>query len=234
MKHISLIILLLALALFLLSCSPREDIKNELNTSSEKTSYAMGLNMGGYLKNLETDIDLELLFQAIRDTLQGRKVLLTPQQAAEVMKEFQKKSQEEQIKKRQTQTESNIKEGKDFLEENKKKAGIVTTASGLQYEVLQEGDGSTPEASDQVSVNYRGTLIDGTEFDSSYKRGTPAEFRVNGVIKGWTEALQLMRAGSKYRLFIPSELAYGARGAGQKIGPNATLIFEVELLTIVK
>jgi FKBP-type peptidyl-prolyl cis-trans isomerase FklB len=126
----------------------------------------------------------------------------------------------------------NTEEGKKFLAENQKKAGVKTLPSGLQYKVLTEGAGKTPKAEDTVTVNYKGTLIDGTEFDSSYKRGQPATFQVKGVIKGWTEALQLMKEGSKWHLFIPPELAYGERGAGRDIGPNATLIFEVELLTV--
>jgi len=128
--------------------------------------------------------------------------------------------------------DKNQKEGEVFLAENKKKKGVITLPSGLQYQVIKEGTGKIPKATDTVTTHYRGTLIDGTEFDSSYKRGEPASFPVNGVIKGWTEALQLMKVGSKWQLFIPSNLAYGPQGAGQAIGPNATLIFEIELLSI--
>ena len=142
-----------------------------------------------------------------------------------------RKKQEEKNK---VSSQSNIEKGNNFLAENKNKDGVVTTASGLQYKVIAQGNGSKPVPTDKVSVHYRGTLIDGTEFDSSYKRGKPVSFPVNGVIKGWTEALQLMNVGSKYQLFIPSNLAYDKRGAGQTIGPDAVLIFEVELLGIEK
>ena len=144
------------------------------------------------------------------------------------------KKNELKTPKTETLAEKNMEEGEKFLSENKKKKGIVTTKSGLQYIVLSEGNGARPKATDKVKVHYKGTLIDGTEFDSSYKRGEPAVFQVKGVIPGWTEALQLMKVGSKYNLFIPSNLAYGQRGAGSKIGPNVTLIFEVELLSIEK
>jgi FKBP-type peptidyl-prolyl cis-trans isomerase FklB len=129
-------------------------------------------------------------------------------------------------------SEKNKKEGEEYLAENKKKEGIITTQSGLQYKVLKKGTGKIPKSTDTVTVNYRGTLIDGTEFDSSYRRGQPASFKVNGVIRGWTEALQLMKEGAKWQLYIPSNLAYGERGAGRNIGPNSTLIFEVELISI--
>jgi FKBP-type peptidyl-prolyl cis-trans isomerase FklB len=143
-------------------------------------------------------------------------------------KEEMTKKQEEAMKKA---AEKNKKDGAAFLAENKKKEGVVTLPSGLQYKIITQGTGNTPKATDTVTVNYRGSLVDGTEFDSSYKRGQPATFPVNGVIKGWTEALQLMKEGAKWQLFIPSDLAYGEKGAGNVIGPNATLIFDVELIS---
>jgi FKBP-type peptidyl-prolyl cis-trans isomerase FklB len=199
--------------------------RTELKTPAEKVSYALGLDIGASLKRFQSGLEFDALFQGIEDSLRGSKPLLTQQEAAEIKSAFFNKIQQELA-------EKNLKEGQAFLAENKKKEGVITTASGLQYMVLKEGDGPKPEATDRVSVHYRGTLLDGTEFDSSFSRGRPATFQVQGVIAGWTEALQLMKVGSKYRLFIPSNLAYRERGAGQQIGPNAMLIFEVELLSI--
>lgn len=150
------------------------------------------------------------------------------------MQEFSQKARDAKMQKRDELAATNLSAGKAFLEANKAKAGITTTASGLQYEVITQGTGPQPKPSDTVSVNYRGTLIDGTQFDSSYDRGQPAQFQLDAVIPGWTEALQLMPVGSKYRIYVPAELAYGERGAGGQIGPNAALIFEVELLSIDK
>lgn len=234
MKRIVFVLMVLMLCLSWLSCAPgeKEAPKKELKSPSEKLSYALGLDIGASLKRLETDIDLPSLVAGVQDTLDGREPLLTPQQVAEVKEEFFKKMREEGAQKARDLVEKNRKEGEAFLAENKEKEGVVTTASGLQYVVLTEGEGPRPKATDQVHVHYRGMLLDGTEFDSSYKRGQPVTFPVTGVIAGWTEALQLMRVGAKYRLFIPSNLGYGERGAGQRIGPNATLIFEVELLGI--
>ena len=236
MKQILSVLVALILSLSLLSCAPGEKSasKKALKSDSERFSYALGLDIGASLKELETDIDLPSFIAGLQDTLEGRKLLLTPEQVVEVRKEFARKMQEKQAQKSKDIAEKNRKEGEAFLTENKKKEGIVTTGSGLQVVVLDEGDGPKPKATDQVKVHYRGTLLDGTEFDSSYKRGQPVTFPVNGVIAGWTEALQLMKVGSKVRLFIPSNLAYGERGSGQRIGPNATLIFEVELLGIEK
>ncbi len=208
--------------------------KNALKSDSERFGYALGMDIGASLKEMQTDIDLPSLLAGLRDTFEGTEPLLTSEGAVEVRKEFSKKMQEKQAEKIKHALEKNRKDGEDFLTENRKKEGVITTESGLQYVVLDEGDGPKPKATDRVKVHYRGTLLDGTEFDSSYKRGQPVTFPVNGVIAGWTEALQLMKVGSKVRLFIPSNLAYGERGAGQRIGPNATLIFEVELLGIEK
>jgi len=164
--------------------------------------------------------------------LAGGKTLLTQEEAQAALMEVQNELRKKQQEKMQVAGEANKKEGEAFLAANKAKEGIVTLPSGLEYKILKEGTGPKPTASDSVVCNYRGTLINGTEFDSSYKRGQPATFPVNGVIKGWTEALQLMPVGSKWQLFVPSSLAYAERGAGGDIGPNATLIFEVELLSI--
>lgn len=213
--------------------TPKAPIK-ELKTPDEKLSYAIGLEIGTSLKDLPTEIDFAVFVQAVQDGLKGEKPLLTQQQAIEIKKEFGKKVREERARERTELGEKNQKEGEAFLAENKNKKGVVTTESGLQYVVLHEGDGPKPKATDRVKVHYRGTLIDGTEFDSSYKRGTPATFSLKGVVAGWTEALQLMKVGSKYRVFIPSKLAYGKRSRSQKIGPNSVLIFELELLDIEK
>ena len=236
MKQIVSLLVALIMSLSLLSCSSGEKSasKKALKSDSERFGYALGMDIGTSLKEMQADIDLPSLMAGLRDTFEGTKALLTPEEAAEVGKEFSKKMQEKQAEKNKNLAEKNRKEGEAFLTENKKKEGIVTTESGLQVMLLEEGDGPKPKATDQVKVHYQGTLLDGTEFDSSYKRGQPVTFPVNGVIAGWTEALQLMKVGSKVRLFIPSDLAYGERGAGQRIGPNATLIFEVELLGIEK
>ncbi len=205
----------------------------QLKDQKEKVSYSIGLDIGTTLKRQLIDVNPELLNKGIQDGLSGTKALLTDEEMKATMAAFQKDMTEKQATSKKATGEKNTAEGKKYLEENKGKEGVKTTASGLQYKVLKEGSGPTPKATDTVKVNYRGTTIDGTEFDSSYKRGEPATFPVNRVIKGWTEALQLMKVGSKYQLFIPNELAYGERGAGSDIGPNAMLIFDVELLEIV-
>src|ERR1043166_9108609 len=212
---------LLALPLFGQEKSP------QLKDQKEKISYAIGMNIGLNLSRQKVDINPDVLAAGLKDALAG-KPQLTPDQVKDVMAQFEKDMEQKQ----KEAGEKNKTEGAKFLEENKKKDGVKTTASGLQFKVLKEGSGASPKETDTVVTNYRGTLIDGTEFDSSYKRNEPASFPVNRVIKGWTEALQLMKPGAKYQLFIPSSLAYGERGAGQLIGPNATLIFEVELLSI--
>jgi FKBP-type peptidyl-prolyl cis-trans isomerase FklB len=203
-----------------------------LKTQKEKASYALGMNFGTGLRKQSIDIDPAILARGLRDSFSNGKTLLTEDEAKAVLTLLQS-----DVRKRQQELalqlgEANKKQGLEFLEANKAKDGVVTLPSGLQYKVLQEGTGLKPAPTDTVVCNYRGTLLDSTEFDSSYKYGQPATFPVTGVIKGWTEALQLMPVGSKWQLFIPSELAYGERGRGGQIGPNATLIFEVELLSI--
>jgi len=204
-----------------------------LTTTKEKASYAIGMNLGGGLHRQNIDVDSAALVQGLKDTLSGNKTLLTEEEARAALMQLQSEMQAKMQAKQAAEGEANKKEGDAFLATNKTKEGVVTLPSGLQYKILKEGTGPKPTATDSVVCNYKGTLINGTEFDSSYKRGEPATFPVTGVIKGWTEALQLMPVGSKWQLFIPSDLAYGPRGTpGGPIGPNATLIFEVELVSI--
>ncbi len=210
---------LLALPLF------GQEKSTQLKDQKDKVSYSIGLQIGFNLSRQKVDVSTDVLAAGIKDALAG-KPQLNPDQIKEVMSTFEKDMEQKQ----KEAGEKNKTEGAKFLEDNKKKEGVKTTASGLQYKVLKEGNGAQPKATDTVTVNYRGTLINGTEFDSSYKRGQPATFPVNGVIKGWTEALQLMKVGSKYQLFIPSTLAYGERAVSPDLGANSTLIFEVELM----
>ena len=206
----------------------------KLETVVQKGSYLIGHNIGTQLKGDDVDADLTALVAGITDALNGKESKIDPKEARPVMQAFQKAVQEKAAAKAKVQGETNLKEAKEYLAKNAKKKGVVTTPSGLQYEVITAGDGATPKATDKVRTHYKGTLLDGKTFDSSYDRGEPAEFPVNGVIKGWTEALQLMKVGSKWKLTVPPELGYGERGAGGDIGPNAALVFEVELLGIVE
>ena len=219
----------------------KTDTKTKELTQMQKVSYCIGLDMGGNFKQMDLAVDTDLLTQGMKAGLTDATPMLTKDQIKEVMTQFQKEmmaKQQEMMAKQQEKMKEQGKinkiEGEKFLAENKKKKGVVTTPSGLQYIVIKEGKGDSPTDDDTVSVDYVGTLIDGTKFDSSYDRGQPATFPVTGVIKGWTEALKLMKPGSKLKLFIPSDLAYGERGAGKDIGPNATLVFEVELKDIKK
>jgi FKBP-type peptidyl-prolyl cis-trans isomerase len=205
--------------------------KPVLTDQKDKASYSIGLNVGNNLKRQDVDIDLKLLGAGLKDALAGKELLLSEEESGEVMRNFQVEHRKQQAERRRAQGERNTEEGEKFLAENQKKPGVVSLPSGLQYKVIEQGSGPAPKANDTVTVHYRGTLIDGTEFDSSHKRGQPATFGVTGVIKGWTEALQLMPTGSKWELYIPAQLAYGEAGAGT-IPPNATLIFEVELLSV--
>ncbi|HSB34996.1 MAG TPA: FKBP-type peptidyl-prolyl cis-trans isomerase [Nitrospirota bacterium] len=204
--------------------------KAELKTDKDKLSYALGADMGSNLKKFEIDIDAELYVKGMKDALSGN-VLLTDQEIRTLIMALQKDVQTKQQEKMKAQAEKNKKDGEAFLAENKKKEGVKTLPSGLQYKVVTEGKGASPKATDTVTVHYKGTLTDGTEFDSSYKRNAPATFPVNGVIKGWTEALQLMKEGSKWELFIPANLAYGESGR-PGIPPNSVLIFDVELVKV--
>ncbi len=203
-----------------------------LETQSQKASYIMGYSQGRNMKmrQLDEEVDLDILMQGIKDGIKGEGKI-QEKDFQTIMQEFQKGFQERQDAKRSIQGEKNKAEGEKFLQENKQKPDIHVTGSGLQYLVLKEGTGPKPQYNSVVEVHYTGTLIDGTEFDSSVKRGVPAKFPLNGVIPGWTEGVQLMSVGSKYKFFIPSDLAYGPSGQGL-IGPNAVLIFEVELISI--
>ncbi len=192
----------------------------------------IGSGLGANLKKQSVEVDSTLVSQGLKDAMSGGKTRLTEDEAKAVLQEVQTEVQKQQQEKTQKVAAANKTEGEAFLTANKSKDGVVTLPSGLQYKILTAGTGPKPTASDSVKCNYKGTLIDGKEFDSSYKRGQPATFAVGQVIKGWTEALQLMPVGSKWQLFVPSSLGYGERGAGAEIGPNATLIFEVELLSI--
>jgi len=202
-----------------------------LTSQKERISYSIGLDFGRRLKSQEIEVDVDKLALGVRDAVADRQQL-TDQEMHEALTALREELRANQAARQKTLGERNLKEGKAFLAANKKKSGVQTTASGLQYKVIKAGDGKRPQATDTVTAHYRGTLIDGTEFDSSYARGQPASFPLNRVIPGWTEALQLMRPGAKWQVFIPADLAYGERGAGAKIGPHATLIFEIELIAI--
>jgi FKBP-type peptidyl-prolyl cis-trans isomerase FklB len=190
------------------------------------------MDLGNNLKKQSIDIDPEILLKGVKDALSGEKPLMTEQEIRETVVAFQKEVKMKQEEMAKKAGEKNKKEGDAFLAENKKKEGVKTLASGLQYKVIKAGTGKKPKLTDTVTTHYRGTLIDGTEFDSSYRRGQPVSFPVNGVIPGWTEALQLMEEGAKWQLFIPPQLAYGEQGAAPAIGPHATLIFEVGLISL--
>jgi len=205
--------------------------KSQLKTMKDSVSYSIGVNLGKNIQRDSLELNIDLLARGIKDVLAG-KVLLTDNQLQSVLTAFQRQMMAKQEQKAKALAEQNKLEGEAFFAENKKKVGVVTLASGLQYKVLKIGTGKKPKATDTVTVNYRGTFLNGMEFDNSYTRGEPATFAVNAVIPGWSEALQLMPAGSKWQLWIPASLGYGEQGAGQTIPPNATLVFEVELLSI--
>ena len=204
-----------------------------LDTPEKKTAYAIGQEIGKSLKSTGMPVDADILTQSLQEALAGTAPRLTPEELQQLMMAFQQAAQAKQQDVKQQAGAVCAAEGKAFLEANTKKKDVKTLPSGLQYQVEKLGNGPSPIAADQVKVHYRGTLLNGKEFDSSYKRGEPATFGVTQVIKGWTEALQKMRVGAKWKLFIPAELAYGAQGAGADIPPNSALIFDVELLEIV-
>jgi FKBP-type peptidyl-prolyl cis-trans isomerase FklB len=203
-----------------------------LNTLTQRLSYIVGENMAHQLKNDGLDLDTEAIALAINDVMAGNPSRLSDEEKRSTVEQVQKESQEKQMAAQAEQSAKNKAEGAAYLAENGKKEGVITTDSGLQYQSLVAGNGEKPSKSDKVKVHYKGTLIDGTVFDSSYDRGEPIVFPVTGVIAGWVEGLQLMHVGSKFELVIPSQLAYGANGSGPTIGPDATLVFEVELLGI--
>jgi FKBP-type peptidyl-prolyl cis-trans isomerase FklB len=222
----------LFIAAVLLAAPAFAQEKAELKTEKDKVSYSIGLDIGNTFKKQEMDIDPAALLKGLQDGTSGAKPLMTEDEMKETMTAYSKSMMEKQTSKAKEAGAKNQAEGEKFLADNKGKEGVKTTASGLQYKVLKEGNGPSPKETDTVETHYKGTLLSGKEFDSSYKRNEPASFPVNRVIKGWTEALQMMKVGSKYELWIPSTLGYGERGAGQDIGPNETLHFEVELLGI--
>lgn len=200
----------------------------------EKLSYSMGFEVGNYFKGAGGDIQKEFLINGIEDAYNGATPPLTSEEMVAVQKEFAQKMQAQQMAQMEQMKAQNMAAGVAYLEENKKNEGVIVTESGLQYQILNQGEGESAKATDTVKVEYAGTLIDGTEFDSTAQHGKPAQFQVNQVIKGWGEALQLMNAGTKLHLVIPSELAYGENGAAPKIQPNAVLVFDVELISIEK
>ena len=233
-RHSFSLVAILSILVLATGCTAQEkapEIK-ELKDLKAKVSYSIGLDIGRNFKAQGVEVDPAVLLKGMQDALADAQPMLTDEQIQETMTAFQQQMMGKQQKMIEELSEKNKTEGQAFLAENAKKEGVVSLPSGLQYKIVTEGEGASPKAEDTVTVHYRGTLVDGTEFDSSYGRGEPATFPVNGVIPGWTEALQLMKKGAKYELYIPAELAYGQRGAGPAIGPNATLIFEVELLDI--
>jgi FKBP-type peptidyl-prolyl cis-trans isomerase FklB len=224
-----MVIALVNVMLFFGVCSAGEKI--DMKDERVRLSYSVGYQVGGDFKRQGLDINPELLLKGVQDALTGQEPLMTPQEMRTILVDVQKTVTAGQEQKRKVEAERNLAAGKPFLAENAKKKGVKTLPSGLQYKVIAEGSGKTPGKADTVTVHYRGTLIDGTEFDSSHRRGKPATFPVEGVIAGWTEALQLMKEGAKWQLFIPPELGYGDKRTGG-IEPNSTLIFDVELISV--
>lgn len=235
LKKIPAAIACIGLTTLLAACNEKtatEAVK--LDTQTAKASYSIGSQLGAQVAQAKDMIDQDALILGFKDSLAGVELQITPEEMQTAMQTFQKSMMEKQQSKQKAASTTNIEEGTKFLTENKAKDGVKTTDSGLQYKIIKKGSGETPKLTDTVVTHYSGTLINGKVFDSSYTRNKPATFPVNGVIKGWTEALQLMEVGSKWQLFIPSDLAYGDRGAGADIGPNQVLIFEIELLEIKK
>jgi FKBP-type peptidyl-prolyl cis-trans isomerase FklB len=228
MKRSLVAITLLVLSFGLCTAGEAPEIRDE----NDRISYSIGHQIGGDFKRQGVDLKPDLVVQGIQDALKGDKPRMTPEEMNKTLVELKRKVTAAQQEERKMAAEKSRAEGEAFLAENAKKEGVVTLPSGLQYKILKDGAGASPQATDNVTVHYRGTLIDGTEFDSSHKRNQPATFRVSGVIRGWTEALQRMKPGAKWRLFIPAKLAYGERGTGSAIPPNSALIFEVELLKV--
>ena len=221
-----------ALMLSLIVVNGLAQKKGTPKTQKEKISYSLGVNIGKNMKMQGLEVDQDFVAQGLKDAFGKAGTAMSDSEMEATMNKFQQQMMAKMQAKQKIDGEKNKKDGEAFLAANKKKDGVVTLPSGLQYKVIKMGDGPKPTSQQTVKCNYRGTLIDGKEFDSSYKRGEPAEFPVGGVIKGWTEALQLMPVGSKWELYIPSNLAYGENGAGQMIGPDAALIFEIELISV--
>ncbi len=223
---------LIAITLGLYACNQDTSNNQPLETLEQKASYSFGVDVANRLKQQGIELDVNALNRGIADAYNGTEIALSDEEQLQAKTSFQAQLRDELVKKQAAAAESNIAAGKAFLEENAKKPDVITTASGLQYKILASGDGKQPKDTDTVTTHYKGTLIDGREFDSSYKRDEPASFPVKGVIKGWTEALQLMHVGDKWQLFVPSDLAYGPTKRSELIEANSTLIFEIELLGI--
>jgi FKBP-type peptidyl-prolyl cis-trans isomerase FklB len=202
-----------------------------LEDPKARLSYGIGMNLGMQWRDQEVDVDPDIFLRGMKDAMAGGPMQLSEEQMRQTLTAYQDEHRTRQMLKRQQQAAINLEQSRKFLEQNKQQPGVVELPSGLQYTILEKGEGESPKATDQVTVHYRGTLIDGTEFDSSHQRGQPAQFGVSNVIAGWTEGLQLMSPGAKYRFFIPPSLGYGERGSGRLIGPNAALIFDVELIS---
>jgi FKBP-type peptidyl-prolyl cis-trans isomerase FkpA len=233
MKHTLRVTLLAAATAAAVGFSSIALANDKLETEKDKISYVIGLQIAGSLAQIKDEVDLKVLMRGIETGLAGQEPVITEEEAMAVQQAFADRLQAKRAAEMQEMAQKNRAEGEAFLAQNKGKRGVVTTESGLQYQVVTQGTGPRPAATDTVRVHYTGTLLDGTKFDSSHDRGQPAQFALNAVIPGWTEGLQLMPVGSKYTLWLPSELAYGDRGTPGPIGPNATLVFEVELLEIV-
>lgn len=243
MKPITRIILFFCLSLLICSCQDKNTSAEDkvsrdkpitLTNDKDKISYIIGANMASSLANIREEINPDMLKKGFDDKLSNQPLLIAEEETGRLLQDFSRRMQAKHMQEMQAKGAANLTSGQAFLEENAKKEGVITTASGLQYLVISKGEGPLPTDADTVKVNYEGSTIDGKVFDSSYKRGQPATFPVTNVIPGWVEALKLMPVGSKYKLFVPPNLAYGEQGAGQSIEPNAVLIFEVELLDIVK
>ncbi|MGE5340097.1 MAG: FKBP-type peptidyl-prolyl cis-trans isomerase [Candidatus Omnitrophota bacterium] len=228
-------VLMIALLIISVNCS-KSEVRPEkvvdLKVERQKVSYAVGYDLGTRIKEIADELDMDTFYQGIRDAAVNNKQQIVAQDRDIILRAFSQKLTQKFEAKRKVQGEKNKAEGQSFLKENAKKPGVKVTPSGLQYIVMEEGKGEMPKLTDRVKVHYKGTLLDGSEFDSSYKRGQPAIFELSKVIPGWSEGLQLMKVGSRYKFFIPSDLAYKEMGAGAVIGPNAVLIFEVQLLSI--
>jgi FKBP-type peptidyl-prolyl cis-trans isomerase FklB len=223
--------IIICLAAFSVASIGLAQDKTPLKDQKDKVSYSIGHDIGSTFKKQNVEINPDVFFTGLKDAMAGKEAM-KKEDREKTLQDFQKEMVEKQAAVTKAAAEKNAAEGEKFLAENGKKEGVKTTASGLQYKVLKEGSGDSPKATDTVVTNYKGTLLDGTEFDSSYKRNEPATFPVSRVIPGWTEALMLMKPGSKYQLWVPAKLGYGERGAGRDIGPNSTLVFEVELLSV--
>ena len=233
MKRIILSIALFSLIATTAAWAQDDPASPELKTFGQQAGYAIGQNIGANLKQTGVAIDLKAFLRGMQDSLAGKKGLLSDEDIQKVLTEFDKQVQAKSAEQQKAMAENNLKAGAAFLATNAKKEGVKITESGLQYKIIKPGTGARPKATSKVRVHYEGKLINGKVFDSSLKRGEPAEFPVNMVIKGWTEALQLMKEGGEWELYIPSTLGYGTRGAGADIGPNATLIFKVQLIKVL-